>query len=90
MGGVTQDFSGGLAESPLTQHSQGRVPGSSLVFLGPPVPQGSCCSCLQIGPLGCGSALEHVDEVLLCTKEKPVGPGGKSGKKEPARMELLP
>lgn len=33
MGGVNQDFSGSLAESPLTQQSQGRVHhGSSRVF----------------------------------------------------------
>lgn len=85
MGGVNQEFSGRLAESPLTQQSQGRVHHrSSHVF------RTSCASgkLLLLPPdkgFGMWVSFGAHGCVLLGTE----GSGGKSGK-EPARMELLP
>lgn len=51
----------------------------ALMFLGPPVPQGSCCSCLQIRALGCGSALEHMGAFCWALRDQ----GGNQERSQP-------
>lgn len=81
MGGVNQDFSGRLAESPLTQHFEGRVHcGSSRVF------RTSCASGeLLLPPLdkdfGMWVSSGAYGCVLLGTGEKPMGSGGNQARR---------
>lgn len=81
MGGVNQDFSGRLAESPLTQHFEGRVHcGSSRVFrtscasgeLLLPPPDKDFWMWVSFGAYGC---------VLLGAGEKPMGSGGNQARR---------
>lgn len=83
MGGVNQDFSGGLAEPPLIQHSKGRVHHGELCVFGTscaseklllPPPDRDFGMWISFGAQGC--------LVLLGTRDKTRGIRGKSGKEE--------